>query len=343
MFKITKKVPMGVAALCVVSLFGLRDTGVLINEHVQPTYNGNKVSFAAGEKVEVLEKNENGYVVLKGKAKVTVPEEKLQVANSINVYKVTKNAAIKNENDVIRNLFMGEELTEIESKDEVLKVKASDGAIGYVAKDALELAFTTKEDIKVTEAQAKKKAEENEKIKSEDEKKIEEVAKNQNIVKVSVAQDANKAKDVQVDKAVSTNKETTVAKAVSNTNEKPIANTAVNSALDKLGSKYVYGATGNGAYDCSGLIYSVYKNELGINLPRSSREQSGYGQQVSRSDMQKGDLIFFNTTGGGVSHVGIYMGNNEFVHASSGQRKVMVSNLDENYYNSRFVNATRVL
>lgn len=64
---------------------------------------------------------------------------------------------------------------------------------------------------------------------------------------------------------------------------------------------------------------------------------------MAKSDLQEGDLVFFNTTGSGVSHVGIYVGDGKFIHASSGQGKVMTSSLSEGYYQDRYVNATRVL
>jgi len=122
-----------------------------------------------------------------------------------------------------------------------------------------------------------------------------------------------------------------------------IAAKVISSAEDKLGSTYVYGDTGKAGFDCSGLVYSIYNDELGISIPRSSRTQSTFGQQVSKSDLQEGDLVFFNTTGNGVSHVGIYVGDGKFIHASSGQGKVMTSSLSEEYYQDRYVNATRVL
>lgn len=333
MFKITKKLPIGMAALCVVSLFGLKDTGVFVNEHVQTTYSGNKVVFAEGEKIEVIEKAENGYIVAKGKAKVTVPTEKIQLTNGQDIYKVTKNASIKNNDQIIRALFIGEELTLVEDKGDFVVAKCNDGTTGTVAKENLDLVITTK---KEPVAVAKAVKEETVEKEAPVEEKVVAVAKAKEEEKIVTMKKA----EAEIQKVAMTKVDTKEKAAPANSN---VANTAVNSALNKLGSRYVYGATGNGGYDCSGLVYSVYKNELGINIPRSSREQSNHGQQVSKSNLQAGDLIFFNTSGRGVSHVGIYKGNGDFVHASSGQRKVMVSNLSESYYSSRYVNATRVL
>lgn len=118
---------------------------------------------------------------------------------------------------------------------------------------------------------------------------------------------------------------------------------AAKSAQAKLGKPYVWGATGPNGYDCSGLTYSIYKKELGKNIPRTSKAQSKCGQPIAKQNLQKGDLIFFNTTGKGVSHVGIYIDNNTFIHAASGSRRVKTNKLNERYYASRYVCARRVM
>ena len=112
-----------------------------------------------------------------------------------------------------------------------------------------------------------------------------------------------------------------------------------------LGKPYVWGAQGPSSFDCSGYTYYVFKNATNISLPRVSKDQSKYGTYVSKSNLKAGDLIFFDTSGsnnGNVSHVGIYLGNNEFIHASSSKGKVVISQMSS-YYNGAFVNARRVL
>ncbi|MCC3863260.1 SH3 domain-containing protein [Terrisporobacter petrolearius] len=112
-----------------------------------------------------------------------------------------------------------------------------------------------------------------------------------------------------------------------------------------LGKSYVWGAQGPSSFDCSGFTYYVLKNATNISLPRVSKDQSKYGTYVSKSNLKAGDLIFFDTSGpnnGNVSHVGIYLGNNEFIHASSSKGKVVISQMSS-YYNAAFVNARRVL
>ncbi|MGL5641936.1 MAG: SH3 domain-containing protein [Paraclostridium sp.] len=113
--------------------------------------------------------------------------------------------------------------------------------------------------------------------------------------------------------------------------------------MQQLGKPYVWGAEGPNSFDCSGFTQYIFKNAASVNLPRVSRDQSKFGQAVSKSNLQKGDLIFFDTDkDGSVNHVGVYMGNNEFIHASSGGKKVVVSQLNS-FYNSAYTNARRVL
>jgi cell wall-associated NlpC family hydrolase len=107
----------------------------------------------------------------------------------------------------------------------------------------------------------------------------------------------------------------------------PAAQTAVNAALSQLGKPYVWGATGPNSYDCSGLTQWAYK-QAGITIPRVAAAQAGYGTPVSRSQLQPGDLVFFYSP---ISHVGIYLGNNQMVHAPTSGDVVKISPLQSNY------------
>ncbi|MGO0881880.1 C40 family peptidase [Clostridioides difficile] len=125
------------------------------------------------------------------------------------------------------------------------------------------------------------------------------------------------------------------------------ADSVISFAKTLLGKPYVWGAEGPNSFDCSGFTQYVMKKSAGVSIPRVSRDQSKYGAYVNRGDLRSGDLIFFDTEGsnnGSVSHVGIYMGNGEMIHASSGSsKKVTISNINSSYYSSRYVNARRVL
>ena len=124
------------------------------------------------------------------------------------------------------------------------------------------------------------------------------------------------------------------------------ASSVIAYAKTLLGKPYVWGAQGPNSFDCSGFTYYVFKNKAGIVLPRTSSSQSKYGTSVSWSNLKAGDLMFFDTNGannGQVSHVGLYIGNGQMIHASSSQRKIVITSVNTSYYKNAFVNARRVL
>lgn len=117
----------------------------------------------------------------------------------------------------------------------------------------------------------------------------------------------------------------------------------LNLAYSKIGCPYVWGAEGPNSFDCSGFTSYVFRNAAGVSIPRTSSAQSGYGKTVSKSNLQPGDLVFFNTSGKGVSHVGIYVGGGNMIHSPSSGKTVSVTSINSSYYSSRFVTAKRVL
>ena len=102
------------------------------------------------------------------------------------------------------------------------------------------------------------------------------------------------------------------------------AQTAVNTALAQVGDRYVYGATGPNSFDCSGLTSFSYK-AAGISIPRTSKAQSTFGTPVSKANLKPGDLVFFYSP---VSHVAMYIGNGQIVHALNSSKPVQVMKLD---------------
>ena len=120
--------------------------------------------------------------------------------------------------------------------------------------------------------------------------------------------------------------------------------------LSQLGTPYRYGSESpRRGFDCSGLIYWAFTNHGHDNLPRSSsqmwgmRKKKGYKRVFNTDKLEIGDLLFYNTSGGGVSHVAAYIGNGKMVHTgSSGGRGVRKDDIDYSYYKQRFVGALRV-
>jgi cell wall-associated NlpC family hydrolase len=113
-------------------------------------------------------------------------------------------------------------------------------------------------------------------------------------------------------------------------------------ASSHLGAPYVWGGAASSGFDCSGFIYYLLKEYYGLTLPRMADGQFNAGAVVERADIQAGDLVFFSTYEPGPSHVGIYMGDGNFIHASSAARQVTITPLSRAYYAERYVGARRL-
>ena len=120
----------------------------------------------------------------------------------------------------------------------------------------------------------------------------------------------------------------------------------IDTAKEFLGIKYVWAANGPDCFDCSGFTKYVYKQN-GITLPRYSGHQAKVGIKVSFDELEKGDLVFFDTEHkfrGKVNHVGIYIGNHKFIHASSAKKKVIITSFDKKpFYKRRFLRGERII
>jgi hypothetical protein len=119
-----------------------------------------------------------------------------------------------------------------------------------------------------------------------------------------------------------------------------VINLSLFKVLDEwMGTKYHLGGSSKSGIDCSALMQVLFSSIYGITLPRTAREQFSIAHKISRAELREGDLVFFNTIGG-VSHVGMYLQNNKFIHASS--VGVTISDLYEDYWMKRFIGVGRV-
>jgi cell wall-associated NlpC family hydrolase len=125
-----------------------------------------------------------------------------------------------------------------------------------------------------------------------------------------------------------------------NTDVDQVQNMALYQSIDEwYGTPYRYGGSTKSGIDCSAFVQTVFASAFAISLPRTAHEQYAVTRHISRTELQEGDLLFFNTQGG-ISHVGIYLQNNKFVHASV--TGVTISDMFEPYYVRHFVSAGRI-
>jgi cell wall-associated NlpC family hydrolase len=123
---------------------------------------------------------------------------------------------------------------------------------------------------------------------------------------------------------------------------KVIASNDIQNVSQKYkGIRYKYGGTTTAGFDCSGYVQFVYK-QLGVKLDRSTSAMYSKGTSVSKANLQVGDLVFFKTTAAKVGHVGIYIGNNKFIHSSTSKGVVVTDINDKYYWGKRYVGAKRV-
>ncbi|MBR9977921.1 MAG: C40 family peptidase [Bacteroidetes bacterium] len=116
----------------------------------------------------------------------------------------------------------------------------------------------------------------------------------------------------------------------------------IGESYDWLGAPYRYAGNSKRGVDCSGLVHAIFK-KFDLVLPRRSRDMYGKGRAIKRAQLQPADLVFFaNTAGKGISHVGIYVGNDRFIHAST-RAGVIVSSLDDPYYTRHYAGARMII
>lgn len=120
-----------------------------------------------------------------------------------------------------------------------------------------------------------------------------------------------------------------------------LANTIISSSMNYIGVPYVFGGTSPYGFDCSGYVQYIFA-KAGISIPRTADVQYEFGTPIPTTELVAGDLVFFSTYTYGASHVGIYLGDNNFIHASS-SRGVTIDSLGSSYYSSRYIGARRIL
>ena len=242
------------------------------------------------------------------------PARYLELKNAtayINGDKVNFRSESNIESELYGELALGDSIKVIEEQDNWIKIE-KDGKEGYIRSLYV----------------------------SENKPEIEEVVQATKVTSRSTSTRTSS----NVSKQTSSNTEVKEVSTQSNTNySSSKASSIINTAYSKMGSPYVWGAEGPNSFDCSGFTSYAFRKGAGISLPRTSISQAGVGVTVSKGQLQPGDLVFFDSDrDGDISHVGIYVGGGQFIHASS-SKGVTVSSLNSAFYSSVYKGAKRVL
>ena len=120
------------------------------------------------------------------------------------------------------------------------------------------------------------------------------------------------------------------------------ADSLISSAMGFIGVAYRFGGTTPRGFDCSGFMQYVFRKAFAVNIPRTAAAQANFGSKVSRSNLQAGDMVFFRTSGRRISHVGMYVSNDRFIHSPRTGKSVEITSLSSKYWSSKYATARRV-
>ncbi len=219
------------------------------------------------------------------------------------------------DSDILTLIWSGETYVVLETGDEFVKIMVDEDLVGYVYADMIDVDVKFDTAISLEEEQQQKEEEERKKREAEEaQKRLEEAKKQQEAAESSAAAESGSGSS-----SSSGSSEVTSASR----------DALVSYAKQWVGvTPYVYGGTSlqNGA-DCSGFVQSVYRDALGMSLPRDSRSQASGSTTISESELQPGDLVFYNSGGGAIDHVAIYIGGGQVVHASNSRTGTIISNM----------------
>lgn len=226
-------------------------------------------------------------------------------ASSVNVRKKANSSS-----EVLTTLSTNEKVTVESVKNGWASVTTEDGTKGYISNE-----YLSKEKVKVTNrsgdverpAITKQTSTKNEKSSSESNNSTTKSSNTSKSDEKTTSSNSSENKGIQV----------------------------VSYAKKYLGASYVYGGDGPNSFDCSGFTQYVFK-KFGVSLPHSASAQQSYGKSVSKSNLKQGDLVFFT------GHVGIYIGNNKFIHAANPSKGVVITSLSDSYYKKNYITARRI-
>lgn len=337
------KLPATLFIICIIALLGFKDTGIFVKDYLGAKVEDEQTQFVKEEKIEIIKETKNNYIVRKENINYEIPKDiMIRTTSSGQKYKILKeNTEITKEisGNVIGFLNIGEEVQALNLDYGYGLFETKDGIKGYI--DLQNLEKTIEESITHGIAKVNKVIRTDKKIYTLVKGETVAIKDFRNNLFIVVDEEGNEFNINENYIEIRRNREK-ATRGNGSTRARDI-NKVVNAAYEALGTKYVYSGTTKNGYDCSGLTYGIYSNNLGIDLPRTSSTQAGVGITVAKADLIPGDLIFFKTTSAAVGHVGIYIGDNNMIHASTGQRKVIISDINSTYYRTRYVNSKRII
>ena len=323
MYNRKHKLPAAIIMVCIIGLTGFKDTGIFVKEYAS-IKGDDQVAFAKSEIVDVVKETEVSLIVEKGQNyKVIIGGDILNKSNGL----------------AIRPLNVGEIVQAISYEAGYGIFRTTDGVEGYINLNNLQV--VKESPINYGTSKVNKIIKQDKLIYSLVKGEVVAIKGFKDNMYIVVDENGNefKVNETYIDRKAPLDKATR-----GNVSRRPSFTTkVVSAAYNELGKPYISGDTGQRGYDCSGLTYSLFLNNLEVKLNRTSRDQIKNGVNVKKDELIPGDLVFFRTSGSGIGHVGLYIGDGNMIHASSGRKKVMISGIDETYYKTRYVGATRII
>lgn len=323
------------------------DTGVFINSFNLKNKNGTNTEFLEEEVVDIERESENTYIIKKGLDYFEVPKsEVLKTKVSKKDYKVLEKTFLLDKpeegGNIIKTLNPGEVVNLVRSVGDWGIFVSEDmnkgfGMLKYFEGDSSEQDFIS-HGLAAVDKVIKYDNNKYYVLETGETTLIKDYRDNNFTVLDESGSEFSIPKDyVKLNDGKGSTSRNIISRKTSNLNK------VINDAYSKVGRPYVYGDKGSTGFDCSGFTCSVYEASMGIELNRCSRDQALNGIPVERSELKPGDLIFFNTSGKGISHVGIYIGDGKMIHASTSNSEVEITDINSKYYSSRYVKARRII
>lgn len=329
--------------ICSLVFTGFSGSGIFHMEYIHERGTSNEAIFKDEEKVNIAKTNKDSFLIERDDIYYKVPKDALiRISRSTNNYKVIINTPILDKPNGVesRILFNGEilELQSIDGEFGIFKT-TTDNIMGAVHLGDLKVCIEESLSYGISKVDKT--------IKNKDSYYVlvkGEIVAIKNYIDGNFVIVDSSNNEFLVDKSFIEFRATDELVSRSSISRRTkLLTKLISTAHSLIGKPYVYGDNGGRGFDCSGFTYYLYLSQLEIELPRSSYDQVNVGTKVEKLDLAPGDLLFFNTSGRRISHVGIYIGDDNMIHASSGKAKVTIDSINAGYYNQRYITARRII